>query len=389
MSNYLSRDKQTYLAEGLMRGKPQRFLSEQLGVDRKTVARHGRWLGKTALYLLDQQTNLNLGCYQFDEFYTYVLAKRYNTPKVKSPVVLFGEYLHFLSIGEDSGFIVNHLVAPSNAVGPTSVFLKDFDSRLARDGDGKYLTTPQVITDGHGSYWSVIEHQYKSWNYARYIKESTNTTKDGREVKKRVFGGVRREIMQGTIRNPDTFTTDVVEGVNSSARALNMRVHKKSKAFSKRFAQHREQFGLWAWFYNYAGLQERRKQTPAMAAGVDSRLWTSKQLIIAAEEFRERVGDQGVFEDEGSLGFDLPTFDVADASTYWLYRSFAQHTSKVHRPKCRFCNYGAGADGESKYGLWLPFRTIEEALAYGEGMAPGSASLCRECIDERNFWRGR
>lgn len=390
LANFLTKDRQERLARALMRGRPQRTIAEDEDIDRKTVARHARWLGRTARHLLMQQTALTLRYFQMDEFYSYVLAKAHNAADIKSPVVLAGRFLHFLAVESDTGFIVSHMVAPSNGVEDTRRFIKDFDARLARNPDGSYVHVPELITDGHGSYGSVIKEDGYPYNYGKFIKESTYETKDGRTLKKRMFGGIRREIVQGTLRDPDGFNTQMNEAVNSSARARNMRVHKKSKAGSKRFAQHCDQFSLWAWGYNYAFVQERRKQTPAMAAGIDQRLWQAPDLIRAAEIYREEFPDALDEIDPILLDFDIPEIEIDDPNLIWLYHSLQQKASKAHHPDCRWCNQGAGVKGYmGTSGIWLPFKTLDEARVYGEQATPGNFTLCRDCFHERNFWRGR
>lgn len=392
MGNYLSPERQRFLTNALLRGTPQRAISDNLEVDRKTVARHARWLGRTARYLLGQQRDLRLQHFQMDEFYTHVLAKRDQADDIESHSVLVGMFAHFLSVEADSGFIVNQLAAPSNGEAYTRAFLEDFDKRLLRNPDGSYVLKPEVITDGFGSYWPIIKDGFPDWSYAQFVKKKTNTTKDGKETKKMMFGGIERRILRGPIRDPLGFNTELVEAVNGSARSKNMRAHKKSKAFSKRFAQHREQFALWAWAYNYAAVQERRKATPAMVAGVDHRLWTAKELILAANEYREMLGDVASLDEDdlSDLGFEVPAVDFSDPNLVWVYHSLVQKATKLHFPSCRWCNYGAGVKGQpGASGVWLPHRTYAEARAYGERVTPDRVTDCRDCFGERNYFRGR
>ncbi len=392
MVNYLSPERQNYLVRGLQRGMTQRGLADQLELDRKTVARHARWLGRTARFLLDQQRELPLRYFQMDEFYTYVLAKHKNVGDVKSPVMIAGRFLHFLAVESDTGFIVNQMIAPSNGVEHTRRFIRDFDSRLARNEDGTYVNVPELISDGHGSYWRVLEDDEYKYHYGRFTKESTYEARDGRKLKKRMFGGITREVLQGTLRDPVNFDTQMVEAVNGSARALNMRVHKEAKSFSKRFAQHREQFALWAWSYNYAHVQARRKQTPAMAAGIDQRLWMPADLMRAAQLYREGLPDPSVLDqdDLSGLDFDVPDLEVGQPRLVWLYHSLVQKTTKAHHPTCRWCNHGAGLKNHfGATGIWLPFATFDEAKAHAEKMTPGRFTTCRDCFGERAYWRGR
>ena len=80
---------------------------------------------------------------------------------------------------------------------------------------------------------------------------------------------------------------------------------------------------------------------------------------------------------------------MPDPGTIWLYHSLKRQTPKAHYPTCRFFNHGAGIGGQfGASGYWIAFKTLDEALARGEQVTHGGAFVCRECIGERNFWRG-
>ena len=290
---------------------------------------------------------------------------------------------HFLAVDADSGFIVASLVAPTNDEKQTAEFLRRLDAKLARKPDGSYVRVPEIISDGHGSYEAVITEKYPSWKYAKIIKQQTNITKDGQALKKRIFGGHRRKVIQGTIEDYETFVNNRVEGANSAARDQNMRVHNKSKAFSKRLEQHIQQFALWVYAHNHILPNTRTKMTPALKARVDKTLRDENTLIRQMKMFGARLRDDRLFEgDYNAFGAsDKPRPVVA--AMIWLYHSFAQKASKLHRPSCRFCNHGAGLGGVGEVGVWLPFQTLEEASAHAERMTPGKVTACKHCLGER------
>jgi len=52
-----------------------------------------------------------------------------------------------------------------------------------------------------------------------------------------------------------------------------------SNGFSRKFANLKAALSLWFWYYNFCRIHGTIKTTPAMAAGVTTRLWNLEELL--------------------------------------------------------------------------------------------------------------
>jgi len=65
-----------------------------------------------------------------------------------------------------------------------------------------------------------------------------------------------------------------------------------TNAFSKKIENHCHSLALYFLFCNFIRIHKSLKVTPAMAAGVPDRLWSTEDvvLLIDAREYRRRIG---------------------------------------------------------------------------------------------------
>jgi hypothetical protein len=69
---------------------------------------------------------------------------------------------------------------------------------------------------------------------------------------------------------------------------LNMRMHTRrftrlTNAFSKKVENHAHAVALFAMYYNFVRIHQKLRTTPAMAAGVTSRLWEIGDIVNVLE----------------------------------------------------------------------------------------------------------
>jgi len=57
------------------------------------------------------------------------------------------------------------------------------------------------------------------------------------------------------------------------------RLTRLSNGFSRKFANLKAALSLWFWYYNFCRVHGTIKTTPAMAAGVTTRLWNLEELL--------------------------------------------------------------------------------------------------------------
>jgi len=61
-----------------------------------------------------------------------------------------------------------------------------------------------------------------------------------------------------------------------------------SKAFSKKLENHAHMVALYALWYNFVRVHKTLRVSPAMAAGIDSRLWSVENVLAMIDEYAER-----------------------------------------------------------------------------------------------------
>ncbi len=86
--------------------------------------------------------------------------------------------------------------------------------------------------------------------------------------------------------DPEHVSTSYVERANLSMRMGMRRFTRLTNAFSKKIENHSAAVALYFMYYNFARVHKTLRCSPAMAAGVDSRLWEIKDIVsmIAAHE---------------------------------------------------------------------------------------------------------
>lgn len=153
-----------------------------------------------------------------------------------------------------------------------------FTRKLATATTGRF----HLSSDGYGTYdravrWSLGQRV----DYGQVIKIFGN--EPGKDSARKYSPGrivsSRREAVLG---NPDMdrTCTSHVERLNGSIRHFTKRMARLTCAFSKRWDNHRAALALFFCHYNYCRKHRSLKgQTPAMAHGLTTEVWTVKELL--------------------------------------------------------------------------------------------------------------
>jgi len=94
--------------------------------------------------------------------------------------------------------------------------------------------------------------------------------------------GCQTNTVSGT-PNADHISTSYVERQNLTMRMRMRRFTRLTNAFSKKIANHEHAVALHYMHYNFARRHQTLRVTPAMAAGVDRRLWTVEDIVRLAD----------------------------------------------------------------------------------------------------------
>jgi hypothetical protein len=85
--------------------------------------------------------------------------------------------------------------------------------------------------------------------------------------------------------NPDPkyVSTSYSERQNLNIRIGNRRMTRLTNAFSKKAANHAHMMAIYFMHYNFVRIHQTLKVTPAMAAGVTSKLWEMSDMVDVLE----------------------------------------------------------------------------------------------------------
>src|SRR6267378_6854275 len=94
--------------------------------------------------------------------------------------------------------------------------------------------------------------------------------------------GTRTEKITG---NPDPkhVSTSYVERANLTMRMAMRCFTGLTNAFSKKLDNHAHMVALYALWYNFVRIHKKLRMTPAMAAGIETRLWSMEDLVSLIE----------------------------------------------------------------------------------------------------------
>ena len=85
--------------------------------------------------------------------------------------------------------------------------------------------------------------------------------------------------------DPKYVSTSFVERQNLNIRMGNRRITRLTNAFSKKAENHAHMMAIYFMHYNFVRLHQTLKVTPAMAAGVTSKLWEMSDMVKVLEDW--------------------------------------------------------------------------------------------------------
>ncbi len=187
---------------------------------------------------------------QCDELWSYVYCKE-KRKRWAIPLDAAGSVWTFTALDAKSKLLVSYKVRIRRDTRSATVLMRDLGRRLAKN--------PKMTSDSLKAY-----------------KKAT----------KAVFG--KKRLLSQTRKGEDTgHSTAYVERHNLTIRMGNRRYARKTNAFSKRFTRHEAMMHVWAIYYNFCWQHGSLRVSPAMEAGVDTRLrdygWIT-DLVSAYED---------------------------------------------------------------------------------------------------------
>ena len=263
----LNREKQIGVVSALAEGNSIRSIERMTGIHRDTIMRLGVDIGEKCELLMDcKMRNLECRKIEVDELWGFIGKKKKNTtPKERNEG--FGDVWTFTSIDPETKLMPCYLVGKRDKY-HACMFMEDLARRM--------VNRLHLSSDAMQAYPEAVERGFGGdVDYGQIVKEyevSEETTK---------FNPLKSVSKMKIMGNPDMdeICTSYIERSNLTIRTHCKRLQRMTLGFSKKLRNFRAAMGLQFAYYNFVKIHSSIRCTPAMAAGVNDRIWTVKDLM--------------------------------------------------------------------------------------------------------------
>lgn len=273
--NRLPLEKRVQIINLLCEGTSLRATSRLADVSINTVTKLLVEVGKACQKYHDEHVkNVTAKRVQCDEIWSFVYAKDKNIPEEKQGLHGIGSIWTWVAMDSESKLAISWLVGNRDAEF-ANMFIQDVKARLAN--------RVQLTTDGLKAYLEAVEDNFGAEiDYAQLIKlygESLDKERTYSPVK---CTGTEKKVIVG---NPQAkhVSTSHIERQNLTMRMHMRRFTRLTNAFSKKVENHAHAVALHFMFYNFVRIHKTLRVTPAMQAGLTTKLWEVEDLVKLAE----------------------------------------------------------------------------------------------------------
>ena len=280
--NKLSRDARAQILGMMVEGMSIRGISRMTGASKNTVVKLLENAGE-AFSDYQDRTLRGLTCkrIQVDEIWAFVYAKAKNVQTAKAAPDGAGDCWTWLAIDADTKLIPSFYVGGRDAEAAQH-FIGDLALRLKN--------RVQLTSDGHKPYLEAVEESFGAdIDYAMLIKIYGDTPGAGRYSPGECIGIQQRRV-EGR-PDPAHISTSYAERHNLTLRMSARRFTRLTNAFSKKVENHAHSVAIHTMHYNFVRIHQTLRVSPAMAAGVTTKLWELVDMVAVLEEWeaaRER-----------------------------------------------------------------------------------------------------
>jgi IS1 family transposase len=269
--NQLSNEKRTQIVAALVEGNSIRSIVRMTGASKNTVVKLLVELGAACAEYLDKHlVNLSSKRVQCDELWSFVGAKDRNIPTNRRDEFGIGSAWTWVAIDADSKLICSWLVGKRDPSCATE-FIQDLAGRLKN--------RVQLTTDGLKIYLTAVADGFgEDIDYAMLVKVYGSDPEGEKRYSPAVCTGCEQKPKIGD-PDPKHISTSYIERQNLTMRMGMRRFTRLTNAFSKKIENHVAAIALHYMHYNFVRIHQTLRVSPAMAAGVSSRLWSIEDLV--------------------------------------------------------------------------------------------------------------
>lgn len=265
--------RRTQIINALVEGNSIRSTERMTNTHRDTICRLLVEVGEGCAKIMDERMR-DLSCrrIQVDEIWSFV-GKKQQHMALGDDTRLVGDQWTFVALDPDTKLVPAYRVGKRRR-GDAIAFMTNLSDRLAN--------RVQISSDALKSYVDAVEQAFGAdVDYGQAIKfYDAEPIGPGRYAPPRVVSQ-EKIVVAG---NPDQvhISTSLVERQNLTMRMSMRRFTRLTNAFSKKVENLRAAVSLHFCHYNFVRLHKTLRTTPAMAAGVENRLWSLEELVERA-----------------------------------------------------------------------------------------------------------
>ncbi len=268
--NRASLARRTQIINCLVEGNSIRSTERMTETHRDTICRLLVEVGEGCAKIMDvSMRELSCRHIQVDEIWSFVGKKqRWITPQDDRSRL--GDMWTFVALDPDTKLI------PAYRVGKRTrphamAFMQDLSERLAN--------RVQLSSDALNTYVDAVERAFGAdVDYGQAVKfYEAEPIGPGRYSPPRVVD--QQKIVIAGSPDQAHISTSLVERQNLTMRMSMRRFTRLTNGFSKKVENMRAAVSLHFAHYNFVRLHKTLRMTPAMAAGVENRLWSLEELV--------------------------------------------------------------------------------------------------------------
>jgi IS1 family transposase len=279
--NRLPFEKRRQILHLMVEGTGVNAISRLTGVSKVTILRLLEQAGTACMAHHDRAVRgVKAQRVECDEIWSLNYCKKANLAKAKAAPEGAGDCWTWTAIDADSKLIVSYLIGNRDADAAQD-FMHDVADRLAN--------RVQLTTDGHHAYLKAVVGAFGiDVDYAMLVKHYGSTADLAGPERKYSPGeccGITKRKMIGKPAK-SLVSTSYVEKHNQTMRQHMKRFSRLTAAHSKKIDNHVAMVALYTTFYNFARINSAVRMSPAMACGLEQRLWDIADIVKLVEEWK-------------------------------------------------------------------------------------------------------
>jgi IS1 family transposase len=279
--NKLDTETRAAVLTALVEGNSIASTCRMFGVNKITVLRLLADAGTLAAQFHDTTVyDVPAKRVQMDEIWSYCYAKHDNITH-ENYAEGRGDVWTWVAMDADTKLAISWYVGNRGGAA-ASLFVSDLADRLT--------DRVQLTSDGWAPYRAAILKAFGTdVDYAMLIKNYADHIESERRYSPPVVTSIEKIAVQG---NPDErhISTSYVERQNLTMRMQMRRFTRLTNAFSKKIENHKHSIALHYFHYNFCRRHQAIQTTPAVMAGLTSKIWTMVDFVKLLEREEDLMG---------------------------------------------------------------------------------------------------